>query len=112
MAINKSTIFETDQQELAEFCKALGHPARVAIMNLLLERKTCVCGDISDVLPLAQSTVSQHLKALKKSGLIKGEVEGVRTCYCINEEILPTFTESMKAFINNCENFNKNRECC
>lgn len=112
MAINKSTIFETDQQQLAEFCKALGHPARVAIMNLLLERKTCVCGDITDVLPLAQSTVSQHLKALKKSGLIKGEVEGVRTCYCINEDILPTFTDTMKAFIRNCENFNKNQECC
>jgi ArsR family transcriptional regulator len=112
MAINKSTIFETDQQELAEFCKALGHPARVAIMHLLLERKSCVCGDITEELPLAQSTVSQHLKALKKSGLIKGEVEGAKTCYCINEEILPTFTEAMKEFINICEIYNKNQECC
>jgi ArsR family transcriptional regulator len=81
-------------------------------MHLLLERKSCVCGDITEELPLAQSTVSQHLKALKKSGLIKGEVEGAKTCYCINEEILPTFTEAMKEFINICEIYNKNQECC
>lgn len=71
--------------EIAKFTKALAHPARVAILQLLLQRETCICGDIVEELPIAQSTVSQHLKELKKAGLIKGEIEGVSTCYCINE---------------------------
>lgn len=71
-------------QRSAEIAKALGHPARIAILKILAERNTCFCGDITEVLPLAQSTVSQHLKALKSAGLIKGDVEGVRTCYCLN----------------------------
>ena len=71
--------------EIAKFTKALAHPARVAILQLLLQQKTCICGDIVEELPIAQSTVSQHLKELKKAGLIKGEIEGVSTCYCINE---------------------------
>jgi DNA-binding transcriptional ArsR family regulator len=70
----------------AAIAKALGHPARIAILKLLSQRNTCFCGDITDVLPLAQSTVSQHLKALKSAGLIKGEVDGVRTCYCLDPE--------------------------
>jgi DNA-binding transcriptional ArsR family regulator len=70
----------------AEIAKALGHPARIAILKLLADRTTCFCGDITEILPLAQSTVSQHLKALKNAGLITGEVEGVRTCYCLNPE--------------------------
>lgn len=70
----------------AEIAKALGHPARVAILKILAGRNTCFCGDITEVLPLAQSTVSQHLKALKKAGLISGEVEGVRTCYCLKPD--------------------------
>jgi len=70
---------------LAQFSKALGHPARVAIIRLLLRRDTCVCGEIVDELPLAQSTVSQHLKQLKEAGLIRGEVDGPRVCYCVDE---------------------------
>ncbi|MFO7798365.1 ArsR/SmtB family transcription factor [Rhodohalobacter sp.] len=70
----------------AAIAKALGHPARIAILKILAQRNTCFCGDITEILPLAQSTVSQHLKALKKAGLIKGEVEGVRTCYCLNPD--------------------------
>ncbi len=77
--------YTTKDQEIAKFTKALAHPARVAILQLLLQRRTCICGDIVDELPIAQSTVSQHLKELKKAGLIKGEIEGVSTCYCINE---------------------------
>lgn len=69
--------------ELAELAKALGHPARVQIMRLLVRRTACICGDIVDVLPLAQSTVSQHLKVLKEAGLIRGEIDGPRTCYCV-----------------------------
>lgn len=74
---------EADAQ-LAALCRALGHPARVAILRLLMRRSQCVCGEIVDELPLSQSTVSQHLKQLKAAGLIRGEVDGPRVCYCIN----------------------------
>ncbi|MBX3275233.1 MAG: winged helix-turn-helix transcriptional regulator [Sandaracinaceae bacterium] len=70
---------------LAALAKALGHPARVAIVRLLARRETCVCGEIVDELPLAQSTVSQHLAQLKRAGLIRGEVDGPRVCYCLDE---------------------------
>jgi ArsR family transcriptional regulator, arsenate/arsenite/antimonite-responsive transcriptional repressor len=75
-------------RELAAFAKALGHPARVEIVRLLARRQACVCGDIVDELPLAQSTVSQHLKVLKDSGLVRGEISGPRTCYCIDPRAL------------------------
>lgn len=70
----------------AAIAKALGHPARIAILKILADRSTCFCGDITEIIPLAQSTISQHLKALKSAGLITGEVEGVRTCYCLNPD--------------------------
>jgi len=76
---------EAANEQLARLAKALGHPARVAIIRLLLRRNTCVCGEIVDELPLAQSTVSQHLKQLKEAGLIRGEVDGPRVCYCVDE---------------------------
>lgn len=82
----------------AAIAKALGHPARIAILKLLAQRNTCFCGDITDVLPLAQSTVSQHLKALKSAGLIKGEVEGVRTCYCLNPEGIKELNSMISEF--------------
>lgn len=75
-------------EELAGLAKALGHPARVQIMRLLVRREACVCGDIVDELPLAQSTVSQHLKVLKEVGLIRGEVDGPRICYCVEPKVL------------------------
>jgi ArsR family transcriptional regulator len=74
--------------ELATLAKALGHPARVQIMRLLARREACVCGDIVDELPLAQSTVSQHLKVLKEAGLVKGEIDGPRVCYCVEPRTL------------------------
>lgn len=74
---------EQADEELATLSKALGHPARVKIVRILLRRNACVCGDIVDELPLAQSTVSQHLKVLKEAGLIRGDVDGPRVCYCI-----------------------------
>lgn len=74
---------EAADEELAELGKALGHPARVKILRLLVRKAACVCGDIVDELPLAQSTVSQHLKVLKEAGLIRGDVDGPRVCYCI-----------------------------
>ena len=75
-------------EELSILAKALGHPARVQILRLLSRRASCVCGDIVDVLPLAQSTVSQHLKTLKEAGLIRGDVAGPRVCYCIEPRTL------------------------
>src|SRR5882672_7665107 len=68
--------------ELSELCRALGHPIRVAIVRMLLERGGCICGDIVDRLPLAQATVSQHLKVLRETGWIEGDVDGPRICYC------------------------------
>jgi DNA-binding transcriptional ArsR family regulator len=78
--------YKAKDQQIAQFAKALGHPARVAIIQLLLKKQTCICGDIVDELPLSQSTVSQHLKELKEAGIIKGEISGVKTCYCIDED--------------------------
>ncbi len=75
-------------EELAVLCKAVGHPARVQILRLLVRRDSCICGDIVDELPLAQSTVSQHLKVLKDAGLIRGEIDGPRVCYCIEPHVL------------------------
>ena len=75
-------------EELANLAKALGHPARVQILRLLVRRESCVCGEIVSELPLAQSTVSQHLKTLKDAGLIRGDVDGPRVCYCIEPRML------------------------
>jgi len=80
----KQNPINTDR--LAEICKALAHPARIQILTHLKELDQCVCGQLVEVLPLAQSTVSQHLKILKTAGLVQGEVEGPRTCYCINHD--------------------------
>jgi ArsR family transcriptional regulator len=79
------------EERLGRLCKALGHPVRVRIVRLLLSVDTCVCGDIVERLPLAQSTVSQHLKVLKEAGLIEGTIDGPRTCYCLNREALAEF---------------------
>lgn len=76
-------------RELARYARALGHPARVAIVRLLVRRGTCVCGSIVDELPLAQATVSQHLKVLKGAGLVRGDIDGPRVCYCIEPRALP-----------------------
>ncbi len=80
-----------EDEMLAQLAQALGHPARVAIVRLLQERQSCLCGDIVEVLPLAQSTVSQHLKVLKNAGWIQGVSNGPRVCYCINQEMLARF---------------------
>ncbi|MCE2849171.1 MAG: ArsR/SmtB family transcription factor [bacterium] len=84
MGANKNHAFDTDENTLAKYAKAIAHPARIAILNLLVKSQACVCGDIVDEIPLSQSTVSQHLKALKEAGLIKGEIEGTSVCYCID----------------------------
>jgi DNA-binding transcriptional ArsR family regulator len=85
MGATKTTEFTAKDNRLAKYAKAMAHPARVAILNFLATKKTCQCGDIVEEMPLSQSTVSQHLKELKEAGLIKGEIEGARVCYCIDE---------------------------
>jgi len=86
MGTTKSEEFSVRDNQIASIAKALSHPARVAILQILIKRDTCVCGDIVDELPLSQSTISQHLKELKEAGLIKGEIEGAKTCYCIDSK--------------------------
>jgi DNA-binding transcriptional ArsR family regulator len=83
---------EFDSESFASMCKALGHPTRVIIVNYLKKIDRCLCGDIVAQLPLAQSTVSQHLKCLKEAGLIIGEVEGPKTCYCLDKTMLEKFS--------------------
>jgi DNA-binding transcriptional ArsR family regulator len=80
----KAEEFSVKDNRLAKYARALSHPARVAILKLLIQKQACICGDIVDELPLSQSTVSQHLKELKEAGLIKGDIEGVKVCYCID----------------------------
>ena len=87
MGLTKSEAFTPLQNRIAELAKAFAHPARIMILEYLIEAKSCVCGDIVDALPLAQSTVSQHLKELKKAGIIIGEVEPPKVCYCINPKV-------------------------
>ena len=87
MGLSKTEEFTRTQNDLAALAKALGHPARIAILQYLIKTKACVCGDIVEELPLSQSTVSQHLKELKKVGLIKGNIDGPSVCYCIDEQV-------------------------
>ncbi len=98
MGVTKTENFNTRQNQLATFAKVLGHPARIAILEHLIQRQTCVCGDLVEVLPLAQATVSQHLKELKSVGLIKGEIEGTSVCYCINESVWEEVRDSLLRF--------------
>ena len=85
MGSTKSEEFTVKDNRIARYAKALSHPARVAILKLLIRKQACICGDIVDELPLSQSTVSQHLKELKEAGLIQGTIDGVKVCYCIDE---------------------------
>jgi ArsR family transcriptional regulator len=86
-----------DAQTFAAVCKALGHPARIRILEHLREVDSCICGQIVEILPLAQSTVSQHLKSLKQAGLVKGEVEGPAVCYCVDKTVLEAFQKRVAA---------------
>lgn len=102
MGLTKTECFTEHQNRLAGYFKALAHPARIAILQVLIARNACVCGDIVDELPLAQPTVSQHLKELKNAGIIKGSIEGTSICYCVDEtawtEIGGLLNDFMKSF--------------
>ncbi|MEO5650383.1 MAG: metalloregulator ArsR/SmtB family transcription factor [Ginsengibacter sp.] len=86
MGATKSEEFTLKDNRIAKYAKALSHPARIAILRLLIKKQSCICGDIVEELPLSQSTVSQHLKELKEAGLIQGDIEGARVCYCIDKK--------------------------
>lgn len=108
MGVRKTKIdlFTQEQNRLAAMAKALAHPARIAILEYLIKKGTCVCGDIVDELPLSQSTVSQHLKAMKEAGIIKGNIEGVYTCYCVDAEECANLKNTLVGL------FNKLVSCC
>lgn len=95
MAISKKEEFQLSEIELAKIAKALSHPARIRILKVLIELDVCMCGDIVALLPLSQSTVSQHLKELKNAGLIKGNIDPPKVCYCINQDV---FNKSADVF--------------
>lgn len=86
MGTSRTEEFRLKDIHIAKYAKALAHPARIAILNVLINKKACICGNIVDELPLSQSTVSQHLKELKQAGLIKGDIDGASVCYCIDEK--------------------------
>lgn len=100
----KKELFDIDLQHLAALFKALGHPARLAIMNYLAATKTCITGDISNELPLSRTTINQHLKELKDLNLIKGEINGVKVNYCLNPEVVQSMAEQLNKYFNhiNC----------
>ena len=108
MGKSKTSSFTESQNRLAKTAKALAHPARIAILQHLAKSNACMCGDIVEELPLSQSTVSQHLKELKSAGLIKGEVEGVSVCYCIDYSKWDELTEQLGLFMKEPVN----RQCC
>ncbi len=99
MGLSKTQSFSTRENRIADFAKALAHPARVAILEFLSRQDACMCGDIVDQLPLSQSTVSQHLAELKRVGLIKGEIDGPRVCYCIDKAVWDEAREALAGFL-------------
>lgn len=110
MAFHKKEEFGKREQELAEFAKAISHPARIAILKVLAQKDECICGEIVEVLPLAQSTVSQHLKELKNAGLIEGSVDGPKSCYCINWKAFEKFSNEISRLFISLKT--KNEKAC
>jgi len=100
MGLSKKEEFTIKQNRIADLAKALAHPARIAILEFLASQNSCMCGDIVEELPLSQSTVSQHLRELKNAGLIKGDIDGSKVCYCINEKAFHDAQELFGIFLN------------
>lgn len=108
MGITKTEVFNLAQNKAARYAKAFAHPARIAIIEYLVKTQACICGDLVGELPLAQSTVSQHLKELKNIGIIKGEIAGPRINYCINEK---AWSEAKKLLGKILDSYNPDK-CC
>lgn len=109
MGITKTEEFTVKDNKIAKYAKVLGHPARIAILRLLIKNEACICGDIVDQLPLSQSTVSQHLKELKEAGLIKGDIDGAKICYCIDEKEWAEAKTYLNTFFSS---FTHKTKCC
>ncbi len=107
MGASKSESFSIANNEIASIFKALSHPARIAIIDYLLTADSCICGDIVNELPLAQSTISQHLKELKNANIIKGNIEGTAICYCINPETIAKIVSHFGAITTQLK-----KKCC
>ncbi len=110
MGATKTEHFTEQQNQIALMAKAMGHPARVAIIDYLLSVKTCICGDIVNELPLAQPTISQHLKELKNAGLIQGSIEGNAICYCVDEQAFAKLQEYFAGIAS--KSINHKNNCC
>lgn len=108
MGITKTEIFTDQQNTIAAIAKALGHPARIAILEYLIKLNSCVCKDFVKEIGLAQPTISQHLKELKQTGIIKGTIEGTSVCYCINDENWKQIKKILNTFLNK----NQTESCC
>ena len=106
MAISKSSEFNTKEIELSEIGKALSHPARIKILKILASTNSCICGEIVDLLPLSQATVSQHLKELKRVGFIKGDIDGPKVCYCIDKKYFEKAKKNLENYLNEID------RCC
>lgn len=107
MGTTKSDVFSEEINEVSVVFKALGHPARIAIIHFLRKHESCICGDIVNVLPLAQATISQHLKELKNAGIIQGSISGTAVCYCLNLEKL----KEIESFLNGLS-YERDELCC
>ncbi|BAO54820.1 arsenical resistance operon repressor [Nonlabens marinus S1-08] len=110
MGLTKNEIFTDEINAVSAFAKAIGHPARLIIIKYLLQRETCVCGDLVKEIGLAQPTISQHLKALKEAGIVQGTVEGTSTCYCINTAHWNAMNTKLQSHLKPVPNDSKN--CC
>ncbi|NLR78372.1 ArsR/SmtB family transcription factor [Chitinophaga eiseniae] len=109
MGATKTDLFTKEQNEIAAMAKALAHPARIAILQYLVKKNACVCGDLVDELGLAQATTSQHLKELKTAGIIQGSIEGVSVCYCINPKVWKQYKELFNTFFKDVD---LQQTCC
>ncbi len=109
MGATKSQEFSVKENKIAAYAKALAHPARVAILQFLTKQQSCMCGDIVEELPLSQSTVSQHLKELKAAGLITGDIEGAKVCYCIDEKAWKAAQASLTGLF---DSYKAKGNCC
>lgn len=111
MAEAKIEHFSRQEKELARYCRALAHPARIRILTLLLERGECCCGDFIESLSLAQGTVSQHLRALRGEGLIQGDIEGPKSSYCVNWKKFQGLRVAMRSWLKMADNFHQKSPC-
>ncbi|UUC44923.1 ArsR/SmtB family transcription factor [Flavobacterium cerinum] len=109
MGITKTAIYTDEQNKLASLLKVLGHPARIAILQYIINQKACICNDLVEELGLAQATISQHLKELKSIGIIKGTIEGKSVCYCIEEKVWKQIQNELNLFFNQEIKVN---QCC